>query len=271
MARYGAEPHGAEAATAREEFFAQAGQVFEDDGELFETRLAPSSSGTCSNAHLADRPPLPPLCWLESDGATLAPDERMALAHLVASHRSLFEVETVQAGEVCVRDLIGGARFSVGERRSTVGFQADDILEGRVVASAQSVLFAKSFLFHPRDARKQVLALLKAGVAAGTSRDALVFQLSRLHLRWHRQRHIGAGPRLRRVADTAVGRARAAGTRPGGLPRKVLVESAWCPRSSERHRPRRHRRHLGLQGRRAVPAAAQGRGPGAGRDDARRL
>jgi hypothetical protein len=138
------------------------------------------------------QPAAPALCWLESDGATLTPAERMALAHLVASHRSVFEVETVQAGQVCVRDLIGGARFSVGERRSTVGFQPQDILEGRVVASAQSVLFAKSFLFHPRDAREQVLALLKAGVAAGTSREALVFQLSRLHLRWHRQRHIGA-------------------------------------------------------------------------------
>ena len=192
VARYGAEPHGAEAASAREEFFAQAGKVFEDDGELFETRLAAFLEWYVLDRPFGGQTAAPALCWLESDGATLAPEERMALAHLVASHRSVFEVETVQAGQVCVRDLIGGARFSVGERRSTVGFQPQDILEGRVVASAQSVLFAKSFLFHPRDAREQVLALLKAGVAAGTSREALVFQLSRLHLRWHRQRHIGA-------------------------------------------------------------------------------
>ena len=91
-----------------------------------------------------------------------------------------------------MRDLIAGARFSVGERRSTIGFQTGDMLEGRVMASAHGVLFGKTFLFHPRDARDQMLALLKAGSASGATRDAMVFHLSRLHLRWHRQRHIGA-------------------------------------------------------------------------------
>jgi hypothetical protein len=192
VARYGAEPHGAEAASAREEFFAQAGKIFEDDGELFETRMAAFLEWYVLERPFGGRAAAPALAWLETDGGALTPAERLALAHLAASHRSVFEVETVQAGEVCVRDLIGGARFSVGERRSTVGFQPGDILEGRVVASAQGVLFGKSFLFHPRDAREQVLALIKAGTEAGTSRDALVFQLSRLYLRWHRQRHIGA-------------------------------------------------------------------------------
>jgi hypothetical protein len=192
VARYGGDPHGAEVATAREEFFAQAGPIFEDDGELFEMRLAAFLEWYVLERPFGGQPASPALAWLEREGASMAPAERLALAHLVASHRSLFEVETVQAGELCVQDLFGGARFSVAERRSTVGFQAGDILEGRVVASAQGVLFGKSFLFHPRDARDQVLALLKAGVEAGTSRDALVFQLSRLHLRWHRQRHIGA-------------------------------------------------------------------------------
>ena len=192
IARYGAEPHAVEAAAAREEYFAQAGRIFEDDGELFETRLA-----TFLEWYVLDRPfagqiAPPALCWLESEPNGLSPLEQQALAHLVTSHRSLFEVETVQTGEVGVRDLIGGARFSVGERRSTIGFQAGDILEGRVVATARGVLFGKTFLFHPRDAHDQVIALLRAGVAAGASRDALVFQLARLHLRWHRQRHIGA-------------------------------------------------------------------------------
>jgi hypothetical protein len=192
ITRYGAEPYGAEAASAREEYFALAGRIFEDDGELFEARLASFLEWYVLDRPFGGRAAAPAQCWLESEGAALTPAERIALAHLVASHRSLFEVETVESGEVAVRDLYGGARFSVSERRSTVGFQAGDILEGRVVASAQGVLFGKSFLFHPRDAREQVLALLKAGTAAGTPRDALVFQLSRLHLRWHRQRNIGA-------------------------------------------------------------------------------
>jgi hypothetical protein len=192
VSRYGAEPHGAEAAAAREEYFAQSGRMFEDDGELFETRLAAFLEWYVLDRPFGGQTATPALCWLRDDGASLTATERQALAHLAASHRSVFEIETVQPGQLAVRDLIGGARFSVRERRSTIGFQAGDILEGRVVASAQGVLFGKAFLFHPRDARDQVLALLQAGVAAGTSADALVFQLARLHLRWHRQRHIGA-------------------------------------------------------------------------------
>jgi hypothetical protein len=192
VTRYGAEPHGAEAAAAREEYFALAGRIFEDDGELFEMRLAAFLEWYVLDRPFGGQAASPALCWLEQDGASLAPQERQALAHLAGSHRSIFEIESVQAGELCVRDLIGGARFSIVERRSTVGFQAGDLLEGRVVASAQGALFGKTFLFHPRDARDQVLALLEAGTATGSTRDALVFQLSRLHLRWHRQRHIGA-------------------------------------------------------------------------------
>ncbi len=192
VTRYGAEPHGAEAASAREEYFAQAGRIFEDDGELFEARMASFLEWYVLERPFGGQTATPALRWLESEGTALPQADRLALAHLVASHRSLFEIESVQAGQLSVRDLIGGARFSVSERRSTVGFQAGDILEGRVVASAQGVLFGKSFLFHPRDAREQVLALLKAGSAAGTPGGELVFQLSRLHLRWHRQRHMGA-------------------------------------------------------------------------------
>jgi hypothetical protein len=192
IARYGAEPHRVEAAAAREEYFAQAGRMFEDDGELFETRLAAFLEWYVLDRPFAGQSASPALCWLQSEWSALHTAERQALAHLVASHHSLFEVETVQTGEVGVRDLIGGARFSVSERRSTIGFQVRDILEGRVVASPQGILFGKTFLFHPRDAHDQVLALLAAGRAGGATREALVFQLARLHLRWHRQRHIGA-------------------------------------------------------------------------------
>ncbi len=192
VARYGAEPHGAEAAAAREEYFALAGRIFEDDGDLFETRMAAFLEWYVLERPFAGKPATPALCWLEGDGQALAPAERQALAYVAASHRSLFEVENVQPGQISVRDLIGGARFDVSERRSTIGFQLGDILEGRIIAFGQGVLFGKTFLFHPRDAREQMLAFLQAGSASGATRDALVFQLSRLHLRWHRQRHIGA-------------------------------------------------------------------------------
>ena len=54
------------------------------------------------------------------------------MAALAASHRSLFQVIAVGEGTVDLRDLMGGARFSVRERRSTVGISPGDLVEARV-------------------------------------------------------------------------------------------------------------------------------------------
>jgi hypothetical protein len=78
---------------------------------------------------------------LEREGASLSDDERRAVAALASSHRSLFQVTAVEEGAVDLRDLIGGGRFSVRERRSTAGFRPADLVEARVFWSGSDVVF----------------------------------------------------------------------------------------------------------------------------------
>jgi hypothetical protein len=187
---YGEEPHRAEIAQAREAYFAQAGKVFEDDGDLFERRVA-----AFLEWYLCERPlsgGAPPVVRALEGEASFSPEERRALAWIAASHRSLFDLADVAGGIIHLEDVISGARFSVRERRSTVGFEVGDVLEARLCWDGAGVVFGKTFLFHPRDARDQVLDLVDAGLARGDSRDAIIFQLSRLHVRWHRLGHVGA-------------------------------------------------------------------------------
>ncbi len=191
-ARFSAGDHASEITAAREEYFNLAGRVFEDDGELFEQRTAAFLEWYVCERPLSGGSSSPALLVLESEGASLSDDERRAVAALASSHRSLFQVTAVEEGTVDLRDLIGGGRFSVRERRSTAGFRPADLVEARVFWSGSDVVFGKTFLFHPPEAGQAIAAIIAAALAGGDDRAALLFHLARLHLRWFRQGHAAA-------------------------------------------------------------------------------
>jgi hypothetical protein len=191
-AEYAEEPYRTEIAEAREDYFNHAGKVFEDDRELFEGRMASFVEWYVLERPLQGGPP-PVLRALErangngEDGVT-----RRALAALATSHRSVFDLAVVAGDTVELEDLLGGARFKVVERRSTIGFEAGDLVEARLCWEGQRIVFTKTFLFHPKDARDAALASVDAALAKGTPRDEIIFALSRMHIRWHRHNHVNA-------------------------------------------------------------------------------
>ena len=189
-AKYAEGDFKSEAAAAREEYLERGGKVFDDDAELFEARMA-----SFLEWYVIERPlaggTQPVLRELEA-GVGLPPEERRELAQLATSHRSLFDLIGISGGLIELEDVLGGARFAVSERRSTIGFTAGDVFEARLLSDGKSVVFGKTFLFHPRDARDQVLDAVAAALASGMSRQDVMFHLSRLHVRWHRYRHVPA-------------------------------------------------------------------------------
>jgi len=190
---FAAAPFREQIAAAREEYFARAGKVFEDDAEVYEARMVAFLEWYVVERPLPEgRPPV--LVALERTPADAAnADRRMALARIATSHRSLFDIAEVKGNRVELEDVLGGARFSVIERRSTIGFEVGAILEARVVWDGSDPLFAKTFLFHPRDARTEVLNLVDDSLMAGAGRDEIMGKLSQLYLRWHRHGHLNAG------------------------------------------------------------------------------
>lgn len=189
---YASGPFRGEAAAAKDQFFERAGKVFDDDAELFEGRLASFLEWFVLERPLTEAGVPPVLHALGRNVEGTDPDARAALAALATSHRSLFEVVAVDGHEVDVEDVLGGARFRVTERRSTAGFEPGELLEARLVWDGERVIFGKTFLFHPADARESILDVVDRELGRGAGRDDLLFQLSRLHVRWHRQGHVGA-------------------------------------------------------------------------------
>jgi hypothetical protein len=123
---------------------------------------------------------------------TLTADERRGVSLLAASHRSLFELHGLADQEMDVEDVVGGARFRVAERRKTLGFAPRDLFEARVIWDGQTVIFGRTFLFHPPDAREVALGWVEAATQRGLPRQEILFQLARNHVRWHRLGHTGA-------------------------------------------------------------------------------
>jgi hypothetical protein len=187
---YAEDPYRTDVAEAREDYFSRAGKVFEDDAELFDTRIAAFLEWYVIERPLRGGPP--PVCRTLAEAGSRSQDESTALAHIATSHRSLFDVAAVAGGVIQLEDLLGGARFSVTERRSTAGFEVGDVLEARLIWNGDEVVFGKTFLFHPRDARQEVLEVIDAGIDKNMPREDIMFRLSRRHLRWHRLKHVGA-------------------------------------------------------------------------------
>ena len=189
--RYSEREHKLEAMRAREEYFERAGKVFDDDAELFEGRMASFLEWYVLERPLAGIGLTPIACAIEEGGALPAADRR-ALAALATSHRSVFELFEAKDQVLDVEDLVGGARFAVQERRKPLGMTAGDLFEARLVWDGATVVFGRTFLFHPPDARDVVLEWVERAVATGVAREEILFHLSRQHIRWHRHGHIGA-------------------------------------------------------------------------------
>lgn len=189
--RYSEREHKLEAMRAREEFFDRAGKVFDDDAELFEGRMAAFLEWYVLDRPLAGIGLTPVACAIE-EGAALPAEERRALAALASSHHGVFELFETAGETLDIEDLIGGARFAVRERRKPLGMTAGDLFEARLVWDGETIVFGRTFLFHPPDARDVVLEWVERAVAGGVAREEIMFHLSRQHIRWHRHGHVGA-------------------------------------------------------------------------------
>jgi len=194
--RFAGAGYQAEITAAREEYFTRSGKVFEDDAEVHEARTV-----SFLEWYVIERPlvsGLPPVIAALEDArarpgvAAGSIDRLQALASLAGSHRSLFDIAHVDGNAIELEDVLGGARFRVVERRSTIGFEVGALVEARVVWDGEQPVFAKTFLFHPRDARSEVLDFVDGALAAGTDRDEIMFHLAQLYLRWHRHGHTNA-------------------------------------------------------------------------------
>ena len=133
--------------------------------------------------------------FVEAEGPSLTPEEIAAYRALGQAAHGLFEVRKIREGRVKVRDVFTGTDHEVTERRQVAGLSEDDLIEARLLPHQGALFFSGAFLWHPREARKAILAevkKMKKAVPRGIGVDPRPFlaRLSRMALKLERYRNV---------------------------------------------------------------------------------
>lgn len=133
--------------------------------------------------------------FIEAEAASLGTDELEAYRAVARNVHALFEVRKIKEGRVRLRDVFDGRDHDVTERRHVVGLEKGDLLEARLLPFEGALYFSGAFLYHPREARKAILAEVKrlrkqAPKGAPPDVEAFLARLSRMALKMERYRNV---------------------------------------------------------------------------------
>ena len=176
------------AAAARHDYESRRGKVHQDD-ELWEPWSAAFVEWFVVERAGVDG--LPPAVQTYREHRAAGDAERAAIVRaLIASHRSLFEIRSMQPGRIELCDLLGGAELEVAEQRALHGVEVGDVAELRLVGVAGEVRFGRTFIYHPKSARAAIVERTRAMLAKGMSRRDVIDQIAQLRVQVTRYRHM---------------------------------------------------------------------------------
>ncbi|MCC6805919.1 MAG: hypothetical protein IT381_00730, partial [Deltaproteobacteria bacterium] len=129
--------------------------------------------------------------YVERKGQELSEADRIVFRNFSHTVHGLFEVGKLKPDTMMMKDLFTGKAHSVFERRKPVGIGSGDIVEARLILTPDNrLMFSPSFCFHPRDAKKPILKLVKAHKKQGLEPVQLIFKLAYLRLKVDRYKHV---------------------------------------------------------------------------------
>jgi hypothetical protein len=185
----------AEVATAKKDFFQDAG-IMDEQTDHFEMRMTQFLDWYLFTRKLTGRTVTPAQFSLEIDEFKMTVDERLLFENLSEAKHSLFEFLRLRGRDIFVKDLFLDKEIVLRESQVNIGFSRDEIFEARLIPFGEDFIFARSFCFHPNDARGFVdeeIAKLQdiedeAENAAAT--EAFLLRLMKMRYKYEQFRHL---------------------------------------------------------------------------------
>ena len=185
-------PLEAEIRRARAEFFADVKDVYAEE-EFFEERINAFLEWYSFDRTIGRSGKTPLDLFFEASHGRLKADELEYLEGLMKARHAIFELTRIVEGRVDVRDAFSGGRFAVIERRPLVTLKTGDLCETRLVPYKGELFFTRTFLVHPREARRTILREIRR--AKGELRlDAPAFMRTLAVLWVRNRRYKGVDP-----------------------------------------------------------------------------
>lgn len=182
----------AEILEAKAAFFERIGEAHEED-RSFEARLGLFVEHFLFDRPLRDEGRTPAQVFLDLHRDQLEPQELPAFEAFVGTVHGVFEVRKLGTKQgLRIREPISKREFEILERRGVVGLDKGDIFEARLLPMGDEHIFSGSFLYHPTEARKAILAEAKRRRKADSeaSSTELAHDLARLALKLERYRSV---------------------------------------------------------------------------------
>lgn len=180
----------AELQAARRQYFELTGEVFETD-DAFEMRMASFLEWFMFDRPLDAPKKTPAELFLERNQASLQEADVIVLRNFAHTVHSVFEVGKLKPDTMFMKDLLSGKTHPVFERRKPAGIESGDVIEARLILTPDNrLMFSPAFIFHPREAKKAIVKLVKAHKKAGLDAQDLIFKLAYLRLKVDRYRHV---------------------------------------------------------------------------------
>lgn len=185
----------AEVATAKKEFFQDAG-IMDEQTDQFEMRMTQFLDWYLFTRKLTGRTVTPAQFALEIDDFKMTAEERVLFEDLSEAKHSLFEFLRLRGRDIFVKDLILDKEIVLRESQVNIGFSRDEIFEARLIPYGEDFVFARSFCFHPSEARTFVdqeiekLRDIEDETENQIATEAFLLRLMKMRYKYEQFRHL---------------------------------------------------------------------------------
>lgn len=182
--------YSAEVADAKREFFEEAG-ILDESTASFESRMAQFLDWYIFTRELSMVHLTPVQLMVEKPPFPIDPLDLPVYEALAQARHSLFEFTKLRGRDVYCLDLFKDKKLVLKDSQVVVGFNAEEIFEGRVIPYQGNHYFTQGFCFHPPEVKKFILKeIKKVKHLEATQQEELIFRLMKMRYRHEQYRHI---------------------------------------------------------------------------------
>ncbi len=180
-----------EVATAKKEFFDEAG-VIDEESNGFEMRMTQFLEWYVFTRPLSDSGIRPAVLALQEPDFQMTSAERPAFENLANTRHGLFEFLKIRGEDIHVKDLFLNKKIVIPNSPINIGFNRDEIFDARLIPDGENFQFSRAFCFHPPEASPFIHSEVKVARKNETPADeeALMLRLLKMRYKYEQYRHL---------------------------------------------------------------------------------
>lgn len=175
----------------KQEFFDEAG-IVDEENHSFEMRMNQFLEWYLFTKPLDEIGLTPAQYALQLDDFEMSAPERPAFENLAVTRHSLYEFLKIQGNDVFIRDLYNNKKYLIRNSPICIGFNRDEIFDGRLIPDGEDFHFSRAFCFHPVEASKFILSEIKKQkkLKDESVYEDLMLRLLKMRYKYEQYRHL---------------------------------------------------------------------------------